>query len=104
MTLQQFEQLLKQVCPETYELAAPKGVPRFVVWHTYGYTHMYGDDGNLVDLPKIQLDIVTNRKNDSLAGDICYALYQHCIAYSVQSEGYDPDYNAYRMILQLVVI
>ena len=36
MTLQEFEAALKTVCPETYELAAPKGLTRYVVWHRYG--------------------------------------------------------------------
>lgn len=104
MTLKEFDAALKAACPETYELAAPKGAQRFVVWHRYGATSSHGDDHNVLDLPKIQIDIVTNSADDILVDDICAALWLACLPYSVVSEGYDPDYNAYRTILQLEVI
>lgn len=104
MTLPEFDAALKAVCPETYELAAPKGMPRYVVWHRYGKQSAFGDDRNAVDLPKVQIDIVSNVADDPLVDGICGALWLACLPYSVQSEGYDPDYNAYRTILQLVVI
>lgn len=104
MTLPEFDAALKAVCPSTYELGAPKGELRYVVWHRYGAQSSYGDDHNVVDLPKVQIDIVTQQEHDTLADDICAALWLACLPYSVQSEGYDPEYNAYRTILQLVVI
>lgn len=103
MTLQQFEDKLKEACPETYELAAPQGAKRYVVWSRYGASSSFGDDRNALDLPKVQLDIITNIQHDILVDDICAALWLMDLPYSVQSEGYDPDYNAYRTILQLVV-
>lgn len=104
MTLQEFDAALKNVCPETYELAAPKGAPRYVVWHRYGSSSHYADNHNVLDLPKVQIDIVTNQKDDYLADDVCAALWLADLPYSVQSEGYDQEYNSYRTILQLVVI
>lgn len=104
MTLREFETALKAACPDTYELAAPKGLSRYVVWHRYGRQSTFGDDANAVDLPKVQIDIVTQQTDDMLVDDVCAALWLACLPYSVESEGYDPDYNAYRTILQLVVI
>ena len=104
MTLQQFDAALKAACSETYELAAPQGAQRYVVWHRYGANSSFGDDHNVLDLPKVQIDIVTNIKDDLLVDDVCAALWMANLPYSVQSEGYDPDYNAYRTILQLVVM
>lgn len=104
MTLQEFDAALKAVCPDSFELAAPKGLSRYVVWHRYGKQSAYGDDCNAVDLPKVQLDIVSNASDDPVVAAVCGALKLACLPYSVQSEGYDPDYNAYRTILQLVVI
>ena len=104
MTLQQFESGLKEVCPETYELAAPAGKLRDVVWHRYGRHHLHGDNRNVLDIPKVQLDIVTNLKVDFLVDDVCAALWKMGLAYSVQSEGYDQDYNAFRTILQVEVV
>ena len=97
MTLQQFENNLKTACPETYELAAPQNAK-------YGASSSFGDDRNMVDLPKVQIDIVSNVLHDFLVDDVCAALWAMDLTYSIQSEGYDPDYNAYRTILQLVVV
>jgi hypothetical protein len=104
MTLQQFENNLKTACPETYELAAPQGAKRYVVWHRYGASSSFGDDRNVLDLPKVQLDIITNVEHDMLVDEICAALWEMDLTYSIQSEGYDPEYNAYRTILQLAVV
>ena len=103
MTLQEFDAALKSACPETYEIAAPKGKTRYVVWHKYGTQPAFGDDHNVLGLPKVQIDIVTQQAGDLLVEDICAALWLACLPYSVESEGYDPDYNAFRTILQLVV-
>lgn len=104
MTLQQFETNLKKAFPDVYETAAPKGKQRFVVWHRYGRSSLFGDNRNQVDAPKVQLDIVTNIHDDFLVDDICAALWMMDIPYSVESEGYDDEYAAYRTILQLVVV
>ena len=104
MTLQQFENNLKAACPETYELAAPQGAKRYVVLHRYGASSSFGDDRNVLDIPKVQLDIVTNVQHDILVDEICAALWTMDLTYSIQSEGYDPEYNAYRTILQLAVV
>lgn len=104
MTLQQFEANLKAAFADTYETAAPKGKQRFVVWHRYGRSSVFGDDRNQLDAPKVQIDIVTNVHDDTLVDDICAALWLMDLTYTVESEGYDDDYAAYRTILQLVVI
>lgn len=104
MTLQKFDAKLKESFADTYEIAAPKGKQRFVVWHRYGRSPMYGDDKNQMDPPKVQIDIVTNIPNDLLVDDICAALWMMDLPYSVVSEGYDDDYAAFRTILQLVVV
>lgn len=103
MTLQQFETNLKAVGPDIYEIAAPQGKLRYVVWHRYGKSSYFGDNRNQADFPKVQIDIVTNLPNDTLADDVCAALWMMDLPYSVQSEGYDDDLAAYRTILQLVV-
>lgn len=104
MTLQQFETNLKAAFADTYETAAPKGKQRYVVWARYGRSSMFGDDRSQIDAPKVQIDIVTNMHNDTLVDDVCAVLWMLGIPYSVQSEGYDDEYAAYRTILQMVVI
>lgn len=104
MTLQQFEDGLKGAFPDVYESAAPKGKQRYVVWHRYGRSSSYGDDRNQIDAPKVQLDIVTNVRDDFMVDDILAALWMMDLPYSIVSEGYDDEYTAYRTIVQLVVV
>ena len=104
MTLQKFEANLKEFFPDVFEIAAPKGKQRYVVWHRYGRSSTFGDDRNQVDVPKVQIDIVTNIKDDLLVDDICAALWLMDLSYVIVSEGYDDEYCAFRTILQLVVV
>lgn len=103
MTLQQFDAKLKETFSDTYEMPAPQNKQRYVAWHRYGREPVHGDDRNQVDVPKVQIDIVTNIPDDTLVDDICAALWLMDLSYSVESEGYDDEYTAYRTILQLVV-
>lgn len=105
MTLQDFDDKLKAACPGlVHELAAPKGAVRFAVWHQYGCGSTYGDDCNQIDAPKVQIDIHTQHSDDMLADEVCAALWEMGLPYSIQSVGYDDDYADIRTILQLVVI
>lgn len=103
MTLQQFDAALKKAVPDVYEIAAPKGKQRYVVWNRYGRASSNGDDRNQIDFPRVQIDIISNQKDDLLVDDVCAALWMMDLPYSVESEGYDNDYAAFRTILQLVV-
>lgn len=104
MTLQQFDAALKEVCTNTYELAAPQGELRYVIWNKYGTNSGFGDDRNVLGIPKVQIDVVTNEKDDFLVDDICGALWVMGLSYMIESEGYDPEYNAFRTIIQLEVV
>lgn len=104
MTLKEFDANLKNAFADVYETAAPKEKRRFVTWHRYGRSSTCGDDRNQLDLPKVQIDIVTNIHDDTLVDDICCALWLMDLTYSVVSDGYEDEYNAYRTILQLVVV
>lgn len=105
MTLQQFDAGLKESCTApVYQLAAPKGDHRCVVWHGYGYSSSQGDDRNQINAPKVQIDIHTQSMSDTLVDEVFSALWLMDLPFSVQSEGYDDDYNDIRTILQLVVI
>lgn len=104
MTMQQFEDALKTVCPETYPLAAPPGCRRGVIYHTYGANHQYGDDHNVLDLPKVQLDVLMDSAADTLPEDVAQLLQSLYLPYTEISRGYDPEYNCIRVIYQLEVV
>ena len=104
MKLQDLDLMLKTICPQTYENKAPAGVSRFIVGHRYGTQSTCGDDRNLLDLPKIQIDILVHTTQDDLVDDVCSALGKMGLTYSIQDLNlYDEDYNALRTVLQLVV-
>lgn len=104
MTLQAFEAALKEAVPETYPLQAPAGKTRYVSWHSYSASSLRGDDRNQLDAPKVQLDIVYQSAQDTIVDDVLAALWLMDLPYEIISEGYDPDYAAMRVVLQLVVI
>lgn len=106
MTLEKLIALLQTVCPETYELAAPQGVNRCIVAHTYtNGRSLYGDDQNLFDIEKVQLDILTQKNSDTLLLDVCELLRAWCITYTlVAIHEYDDEWNALRSIVQLELI
>lgn len=104
MTLQEFEASLKEAVPETYNLQAPARAVRYVTWNTYSGSSVRGDDRNQLDAPKVQLDIVYQSTQDTIVDDVLAALWLMDLPYEIISEGYDPDYAAMRVILQLVVI
>ena len=105
MTLQQFEAGLKAAAPGlVYELAAPKGIHRYVCWHRYGAGSVVGDNRNQIDAPRVQIDIHTQSVSDTLVEDVCAALWMMDLPYFIVSEGYDDEYSDLRTILQLVVI
>lgn len=103
MTLQELDTALKAVCPNTYELAAPAGATRAIVWHCYGASHLIGGDCTVVDVPKVQIDILYQQLDDSLADDVKEALRELHLPYEVQDDSYDDEYAIRRCILQLEV-
>ena len=104
MTLQEFDAALKERCDHVYELAAPKGVQEYVVWHEYGKQFSHADDHNEVGLPKVQVEIFSQQRNSVLSETVHAALFALYIPFAVISDGYDPEYTAFRTILQLVVV
>lgn len=104
MTLQEFDTALKGWSADIYELAAPKGLMEYAVWHKYGTQSSFADDRNAVGLPKVQIDIFSQQRDNIFAENICTALEALSLPFSIVSEEYDPEYSAYRTILQLVVI
>lgn len=103
MTLQDLEAALKDVCPETYELMAPAGATRAVVWHSYGASHLSADDSTLLDVPKVQLDIFYQDLADYLVEDVKDVLRSLYLPYEVQDDSYDDEYALRRCIIQLEV-
>lgn len=104
MTLQSLDAALKTVCADTYHIAAPAGLTRYVVWAEYGSEGVEGDDSTLLDIPRVQIDAVWQNPADTLPDDVRGVLRAQHIPYEVISVGYDDEWAGMRMILQFEVI
>lgn len=103
MTLQDLDAALRAVCPNTYELAAPAGENRYVVWHSYGASTLAADDSTVVDVPQVQIDIIYQDLADSIVNDVKKVLREQHLPYEVQADSYDDDYAKRRCILLIEV-
>lgn len=95
---------LKILCPDSYDVAAPAGLTRFVVAHRYAESSVYADDSNVWDFPRVQIDVYTQSPDDSLPEDVKLLLRTWCCPYTVQSMAWDDDTALWRTILQTEVI
>ena len=102
-TLAELTELLAAVCSEVWELAAPAGVKRGIIWHRYGRCTVLGDDMTFRIGAKAQIDILVNSAADTLPDDVCAALETAGQPYDFIDEAYDDEYAAVRTILQLEV-
>lgn len=104
MTLQNLSDGLKSVCSDTYELVAPAGITRAIVWHSYGATTLHGDDIVADQCPKVQIDVYWESSTDTLLRDVETFLTQSGQSYNVVDIYYDDEYALRRCILQLELV
>lgn len=103
MTISDFSAALKAAVPNCYQDAAPAGCRPCAVFSVYGVKSVFGDDRNLVDIPKVQIDLLTLKLFDPIVDAVTDVLWDLGLSYSVQSMAYDPDYGCFRTILQTEV-
>ena len=78
---------------------------RCAVVSPYTAASFYGDDANLLDVPKAQIDIYTPDQDDGLPEEIMELLQAWHLCYTVEDlRSYDPETNRLRTILQTEVI
>ena len=94
---------LRLLWADTYDRAAPAGKTRFAVLSRYGSEPLQGDDRNLMDFPRCQLDVYTQSPDDPLPGEFCELLGGMCLPYQIMDEVWDDELALYRVIIQLEV-
>lgn len=104
MTLQALLNTLGTLGVPVYQLAAVHTEPEFIVATVYGGTGIFGDDGTVHLLDKVQLDVLYQDPAHGLLHSVYAALADAGFAYDVQDVAYDPDYARIRAILHLEVI
>lgn len=86
------------------DTVALPGTARCAVIHAYAGQSIYGEDANIFDVPRAQIDIYTPTLSDDLIEQICALLQSWHLPYEIMDQGYDDDTNRMRTILQLDVL
>lgn len=87
------------------DVIAPPDTPRFAVASAYGASSVYGDDANLLDIPKVQIDVYTQDTADELPDEVMALLQSWHLPYTVEALNvYDEETNRLRSIIQAEVI
>lgn len=103
MTVPEMNTVLKTVTNAVYETAAPRGATEYVVWSEYGSNCVCGDDKTILEVPKVQIDIIGQRKFSQLVAGVKSVLTENELPYEVISSGYDDEWASMRCILQVEV-
>ena len=85
-------------------IASPD-TPRFAVASAYRASSVYGDDANILDIPKVQIDVYAQDTADDLLDQITALLQLWHLPYTVEALNvYDEETNRLRSIIQAEVI
>ena len=96
---------LEETGVPVFQVVGPADTLRMVVISPYNASSIYGDDANLLDVPKAQLDIYTPDLADTLPEAVMGLLQDWHLPYTVEElRIYEPETNRLRTILQAEVI
>ena len=88
-----------------YPVAGAPDEPRQVVDSVYSVASAYADDLNILDVPKIQLDLWTQTDEDTLPDQVTEVLKTWRLPYRVEAlMMYDEETNRLRTIIQAEVL
>lgn len=92
---------LKELTGVPADVIAPPDTPRFAVASAYGASSVYGDDANLLDVPRVQIDVYTQDPADELPDEVMELLQSWHLPYTVEALNvYDEETNRLRCIIQ----
>mgnify|MGYP001777193886 CR=1 FL=1 len=103
MTIPDLETLLRGVCSDTYYLAAPSGMRRYVVYQPLTAGTHSADDRTSLSTLRVQIDLRYVSKSDTLPRDVCVALERAYIPYTVEDIGYEDESGRMRCIIRAEV-
>jgi len=102
MTSQQLVSKLVTANLPAYLDAAPPTVSRYIAVTPYGEPTFGGDDTAVLDIEKVQLDICTTSRSDTIVSDVKTVLLNDFLFWeTVTPLSYDPEFKLFRAILQL---
>lgn len=104
MRLKRFEQHLRTLTSKVYKDKAPAGETEYILWHRYGSSVVIGDDAVCLAADKLQLDVIWQSEDSSLAEDLKALLVDLRLPWDEISYGWDDDWLGYRCILQTELV
>lgn len=89
-------------CPA--DTIAPPDTPRCCAAHAYAAASFYGDDANILDIPRVQIDVYTQDPADELPEQVAALLQAWHLPYTIELlREYDEETNRLRSIFQAEV-
>lgn len=102
MTSQQLVSALTAAELPAFLDAAPPTLSRYIVVSPYAETSILGDDSNIADIEKVQLDICAPTRSDMIVASAKGVLQNNFLVWeTVTPLSYDPEFKLFRAILQL---
>lgn len=99
---------LRELWPDTYKLAAPKGKTKYIVLAPYSMGAVYGDDRTQIRFPKVQIDAYCQEEDAAADGGFFVSILNTLdalgVPHDVQDISYDPDATLQRCIIQCELI
>lgn len=90
---------------EPFPFAGAPDEPKQIVYTMYSVGSWYGDDANILDIPKCQLDLWTQTADDQLPDQVMSVLQSWRLPYTVETYMmYDDETNRLRTIVQFEVL
>ena len=104
MSIEAFKELIELVFPgKVFELAAPKGMREYAVWHEYAPRTLGGDNAVQLEVSRVQIDVIW-QQDKTLLKSIKKTLSDNGLFYEVVEHGFDDEWQSMRCILQLEVL
>lgn len=91
MTSSAIQAVLEAVCEDTYHLAAPEGVTRFIVFGETGGQNVCAGNRVVATTTKFSVYVYTQDEDDALTAQVTAALDAAGIAFSAPAPGWDDE-------------
>jgi len=102
--LQQLIDAIEALTGVSADTVARPGVARCAVVHGYAGSSVYGEDSNLLDVPRAQIDIYTPTRTDGLIDSVLQLLQDWHMPYEIAEQFYDDETVRIRTIVQLDIL
>ena len=102
--LSELLEALEALTGSPVDTIAPPDTPRCCAAHGYTAASFYGDDANILDIPRVQIDVYTQDPADDLPEQVAALLQAWHLPYTIELlREYESETNRLRTIYQTEV-